>query len=246
MVMSYDNVTIPVICREFHVSAMTARRDLRELDRKGLIKRVHGGAISPLGRSYEPPYRIRQATGIEAKQKIGRAAAEMILDGDSIFLDIGTTTMEIARSLEGKHDLTIITASLPIANEIVSNPTLSSGIRLILTGGVVRPGELSMIGHVAERTLSEFHADKAFIGVGGLTPEAGLTEFNLEDALTKRQFLGNARRRIVVADSSKLGRTAFAYVGPLSIVDEVVTDKGVPDEFLQVLRNAKIKVTIAG
>jgi DeoR/GlpR family transcriptional regulator of sugar metabolism len=169
----------------------------------------------------------------------------MIFDGDSIALDIGTTTLEVARALQGKRNLTIITASLPIANEIASKASLHSDVRLILTGGILRPGEFSMIGHMANQAYREFHVDKAFIGVGGLSLETGLTEYNLEDALVKRPLLEKANRRIVVADGSKFNRTTFATIGPLSAIDTVITDGSAPTEVIQALENLGIQVLIA-
>ncbi len=234
------------LCQQFDVSEMTIRRDLRELDREGLLRRVHGGAISNLGRSYEPPYRVRSTRQMETKQAIGRAAADLILDGDSIALDVGTTTLEIARNLSSRHNLTIITPSLPIANEIVARQSLTSNVRLILTGGIVRAGELSMIGSIAQETYARLHVDKAFIGIGGLSLENGLTEYNLEDSLVKRVLIDNAHQRIVVADSSKLERTTFASVAPLSCVDVLITDHDAPSGLVAALRDRGIQVMIAG
>jgi DeoR/GlpR family transcriptional regulator of sugar metabolism len=224
---------------------MTIRRDLRELDREGLLRRVHGGAVSSLGRSYEPPYQVRTKHQTDAKRAIGEAAAKLIAEGDSVALDVGTTTLEIARRLQDKHNLTIITASLPISNEIVSNLPLNSGVRLILTGGIVRAGEFSMIGHIAEDSYRQLHVDKAFIGIGGLSIENGLTEYNLEDALVKRLLLRNAQQRIVLADSSKLGQTTFAAVGDLSMIDMVITDANASSDFVDQLYAADIQVIIA-
>ncbi len=245
-VQQAGSVTVADLCERFDVSEMTIRRDLRDMDREGLLRRVHGGAVSTLGRSYEPPLQTRAATNPAAKQAIGRKAAAMINDGDSIALDIGTTTLEIARALEGKHNLTIITASLPIANEIVSNLSLSSDVRLILTGGVVRAGELSMIGSIATHTYEEFHVDKAFIGVGGISVADGLTEYNLEDAIVKKPMIDNAHLRIVVCDASKLGRTTFASVAPLSSVDVIVTDAAADQLLLEELENQEVEVVVAG
>jgi DeoR/GlpR family transcriptional regulator of sugar metabolism len=245
MVHNKGSVTTTELCEMFDVSEMTIRRDLRELDREGLLRRVHGGAVSSLGRSYEPPYQVRAKRQAEAKSAIGKAAADLIAEGDSIALDVGTTTLEIARQLHDKHNLTIITASLPIANEIVSNLPLNSGVRLILTGGIVRAGEFSMIGHIAEETYRQLHVDKAFIGIGGLSIENGLTEYNLEDALVKRPLLRNAQQRIVVVDSSKLGQTTFAAVGDLSMIDMVITDANASSDFVDQLYAADIQVIIA-
>jgi DeoR/GlpR family transcriptional regulator of sugar metabolism len=238
-------ITIGEICELFEVSEMTARRDLRILDRQGLLRRVHGGAISNLGRSYEPPLSLRSRQAVEAKRAIGAKAAEMVLDGDSIALDVGSTTLEVARALRGKHNLTIITASLPIANEITANFSLGADVRLILTGGIVRPREFSMVGHRSESAYDEFHVDKAFIAIAGLTIEDGLTEYNLEDALVKRPLLRSAQERIVVAEGSKFGRVAFAYVGPLDAVQTVITDKNADKNLVNKLVDKGIKMVIA-
>lgn len=245
LVQRDGQVTVADLCRLFGVSTMTIRRDLRDLEREGLLRRVHGGAITSLGRSYEPPYRLRATRNIEAKQAIGRKAAEMIVDGESIALDVGTTTLEIARALQGKHNLTIITSSLPIANEIVANLVLETEVRLILTGGIVRAGELSMTGNIAEHTYRILHVDKAFIGIGGVSLEAGLTEYNLDDALVKQPLIEHARQRIVVADGSKVGRTTFASVAPLSSVDVLITDRSAPEEIVRAFRSAGVQVVIA-
>ncbi len=245
LVQQRGEISVADISKKFGVSDMTLRRDLRELDRAGLLRRVHGGAVNNLGRSYEPPYQVRSTRNIEAKKMIGRMAADMIVDGDSIALDIGTTTLEIARSLHGKRNLTIVTSSVPIANEIISNFSLTSDVRLILTGGMVRPGELSLIGSIAAQTYRELHVDKAFIGIGGISLDAGLTEYNLEDALVKKPMLKSARQKIVVADNTKLGRTTFANVGSLESIDTVITDIDARDDLVQELLELGIQVLIA-
>jgi DeoR/GlpR family transcriptional regulator of sugar metabolism len=244
LVQQYGAVKVVNLCKHFNVSEMTIRRDLRELDREGLLRRVHGGAISNLGRSYEPSYQIRITRQVEAKRAIGIKAAEMILDGDSIGIDVGTTTLEIAHALHGKRNLTILTSSLPIANVIISNLSLSTDVRLILTGGIVRSGELSLTGNLAAQAYDELHVDKAFIGVGGVSLEDGCTEYNIEDASVKKHMIKNARQRIVVADASKLGRTTFTTVAPLSSIDTIITDSEAPEKFLQALREKGLEVVI--
>jgi DeoR/GlpR family transcriptional regulator of sugar metabolism len=244
VVQQSGSKTVSELCDLFDVSEMTIRRDLRDLDREGVLRRVHGGAVSNLGRSYEPPFTVRSTRNIEIKKAIGKEAAELIIDGDSIVLDVGTTTLEIARALQGKHNLTIITASLPIANEIISNLSLTSDVRLILTGGIVRSGELSMVGPIASQTYSGFHADKAFIGIGGISFESGLTEYNIEDAMVKKPFIQNAHRRIVVAESSKIGRTTFTSVAPLSMIDILITDSNVSEDSKRLLSELGIEVLV--
>lgn len=238
-------ISVGEISDLFHVSEMTARRDLRTLDQEGLLRRVYGGAISRLGRSYEPPYNIRTTENQEKKELIGDAAARLILDGDSIAFDVGTTTLEVARSISDHHNLTIVTASLPIANEIVSNHALEEDIRLIIAGGVVRARELSMIGHLPQQAFSELRVDKAFVGVGGLSVEGGLTEYNLEDALVKRPMIEMAKKVIVVADGSKVGRTTFALISTIEAVDILVTDSTALDAELARIENLGIEVIIS-
>lgn len=244
LVLQNNGITIAEICETFAVSEMTARRDLQDLEREGLLRRVHGGAVNNQGRSYEPPLQLRSNEHSSRKQAIGMAAAAFVYDGDSIALDVGTTTLEIARALHGKRNLTVVTASLPIANEFISSFSLSGDIRLILTGGIVRAGEFSMIGEYAARTYSQLHVDKAFLGIGGISIEDGLTEYNLEDASVKRSILHSARRIIVVADGSKFGRTTFASVGSLSDIDIIITDSSAPTEMVNRLQEMGIEVVI--
>lgn len=238
-------ISVTEISDRFEVSEMTARRDLRAMDQEGLLRRVHGGAVSRLGRSYEPPYPTRTTKNVEAKRRIGRAAAGLVVDGDSLALDIGTTTLEVARALQGRHNLTIVTTSLPIANELVSRFSLENDIRLILTGGIVRARELSMVGHLAERAFSELRVDKAFFGIGGLNFQSGLTEYNIEDALVKRPLFEAAKMRIVVADGTKLGRTTFVKIAPLEEIDLLITDAEAPTHFLHELETHGIDVLVA-
>jgi DeoR/GlpR family transcriptional regulator of sugar metabolism len=245
IVQKEGKITIDDICARFNVSEMTARRDLQALARTGLVRRVYGGAISAFGRYFEPPYQSRSVRNIETKRAIGLKAAGMVVDGDSIALDVGTTTLEIARALKDRHNLTIVTASLPIAYELVSDLSFGPDIRLILAGGIIRPEELSMVGHIAEQTYAEIHVDKAFIGIGGISLEDGLTEYNLEDSLVKRSLIKTARQIVVVADSSKFGRTTFASICPLSAVNTLITDNGVSKIMVQALRQAGIQVLIA-
>ncbi|MFZ5808544.1 MAG: DeoR/GlpR family DNA-binding transcription regulator [Chloroflexota bacterium] len=235
------SVTVNEMVERFGVSEMTIRRDLDILEKKGLLRRVHGGAVLDRGRSYEPPFLSRAVENLEAKQRIGRIAAEMIQNGDSITLDVGTTTMEIARHIAGKQNLTVITPCLQIGSLLAENPN----IRLILTGGIVRPGELSMVGHLAERALKDFYVDKLFLGAAGVDFNAGLTEYNLEDTLVKQVMIKNAKEVILVVDSSKFGRIAFTSIAPLSVVSRLITDQEADTEIVARLRRQNIEVVLA-
>lgn len=244
-VNSNGKITIGEICSLYGVSEMTARRDLRDLDREGLLRRVHGGAVTGMGRSYEPSLMLRANLVPEIKQIIGKKAAELVQDGDSIALDTGTTNLELVRAIKDRRNLTIVTSSLPIANEVMNCFSLENQVRLILTGGIVRPGEFSMVGDISCNTFRDFHVDKAFIGVGGISLKDGLTEYNIEDASVKKILIESAQVRIVLADSTKMGRTTFASVAPLSSIDRLVTDSSISAEMLDELTNIGIDVVIA-
>jgi len=245
IVLQTGRINILDICEMFGVSEMTARRDLNELDRTGLLRRVHGGAIASLGRSYEPSFQTRVTKNQSAKIAIGLKAAELVYDGDSIALDVGTTTLEIVPGLQGKRSLTIVTSCLPIAGKIVDQASLEIDARLILTGGIVRPRELSMIGSIPEQVYKDLHVDKAFIGIGGLSLEDGLTEYNIEDTQIKRMLIRSAREKIVVADGAKFGVTTFASVAPLTAIDKIVTDKSAPPEMIEQIRKQGVEVILA-
>lgn len=245
MVLDKGHITIADICKMFDISEMTARRDLNTLDRQGLLRRVHGGAITNLGRSYEPSFQTRAVNNQDEKTKIGLKAAELIYDGDSIALDVGTTTLETVQGLKGKRNLTIITSCLQIANKVVEQLSLDIDARLILAGGIVRPRELSMIGPIPEQVYQDLHVDKAFIGIGGVSLEDGFTEYNIEDTQIKKVLIRSAREKIVVADGSKFGLTTFASVAPLKAVDKIVTDRSAPEEMIARIREQGVEVILA-
>ncbi len=234
-------VSVVNLCERLNVSKMTIRRDLRLLEDRGLLRRVRGGAISGRGRSFEPPFLLRAGEHQAEKELIGKCAAAMVKEGDSIALDVGTTTLEVARHLRGKTDLTVITASLPIANLLANQ----AGIRLIVTGGILRFGEGSFIGDLAVSAFQNFYVDKAFIGIGGISLDAGLTEYNLEDARVKKTLISSAKDRIVVTDASKFGRVTFAAVASLGEINKIVTDKLPTAKFLSELKKRDVKVVVA-
>lgn len=241
IVDTQSSVSVSELCEQLGVSEMTIRRDLRSLSDGGLLRRVHGGAVSRRGRSYEPPYFLRASANVERKEAIGRKARELIEEGDSIALDVGTTTLELAKALVNASNITVVTSSLPAASVLADAPDT----RLILSGGVVRQQEMSMTGHIAQRAYRDFWVDKAFIGVGGLDLDAGLTEYNLEDSLVKQAIIDHAGEIIVLADSTKLGETCFAWIAPLSAIHTLVTDWLAAPEVVAAIRQQGIEVLIA-
>lgn len=222
----------------FGVSEMTVRRDLEILEHKGTVRRVRGGAIPVVSRSHEPPVAERSQYAMAAKRAIGSAAAALLKDGETAILDVGTTTLECARAISGFRTLTVVTASLAVGLELANKP----GVRTLLTGGVIRPGEMSLIGHRAEDSFADLNCDTFFLGVAGVDPTRGLTEYNLDDARVKQAAMRAARRCVVLADQSKIGRVAFATVVPLSRVDVLVTDAPAAHPVLAQVAEAGVEI----
>ncbi|MBW7886032.1 MAG: DeoR/GlpR transcriptional regulator [Caldilineaceae bacterium] len=236
------SVTVVELAQQLDVSPMTIRRDLLELEQEGALRRVHGGAVNARGRSYEPLYHTRAGVMQAEKERIGRLAAELVADGDSLALDIGTTTLEVARCLLGRRNLTIVTPSLHITNLFLGQADL----RLIVAGGIVRPEEGSMIGELARLAFERLHVDRLFLGVACIDAAYGLSEYNWDDALVKQAMIASAKEVVVVADSQKFGKVAFAHVAGFGQVHKLVTDRPPPEPLMAQLQAAGVSVLVAG
>ena len=234
------SVKVADLAKELSVSEMTIRRDLAELEKRRLVKRIHGGAVGGLGRSYEPPLLVRTTRALEAKKAIGKYAASMVDEGDCIAVDVGTTTNEMATYLRGKHNITVITPSLQIAN-ILSK---EANMQLIVPGGVIRQSEGSLIGDLAQSAFQKMFVDKLFLGVGCVSADAGLTEYTWDGTLVKQAMIKSAREVIVLADSTKFNKTAFILIAGFDKVHQLITDKMPPDDLYGKLQEAGVTVSI--
>ncbi len=230
------------LARRYGVSEMTIRRDLEHLERKGLVRRVHGGAVPAGPRGTEPPYAVRALRRQAAKQAVGRHVAALVEPGETVLIDAGTTTVEVARALADRERLTVVALSLQVTTLLADRP----GIRLLTPGGEPRPGELMYVGEITRRTLEELRFDTYVMSIGGITVEDGLTEFCLDDTAVKRAALASSRRVILAADSSKVGQVAFSRVAGLDAVDLLVTDAALAAEDRDRLAEAGLRVEIAG
>ncbi|GAA2247237.1 MULTISPECIES: DeoR/GlpR family DNA-binding transcription regulator [Streptomyces] len=220
-------VDVVSLAEEFQVTAETIRRDLKALDRAGLVRRVHGGAI-PAGRlDFEPDLAERETTAADEKDRIARAAlAELPADG-TLIVDAGSTAARLAGILPAEASLTVVTHSLPIAARLADHP----GIQLHLVGGRVRHRTRAAVDAWALRAYAEIRADVLFVAANGFSAEHGLTTPDLAEAAVKRAAMAAARRVVLLADSSKHGQEHFARFGDLSDVDLLITDSGLgPDD----------------
>ena len=208
------------LAREFDVSVETIRRDLRDLQRQGLLDRVYGGATRPAGRSSEGSFAARSTRHIEAKRAIAALAASLVEPGETIVIDVGTTALEVARALPPAFHGRVLTNSVPAALEL----TARDQIEIMLCGGQVRPGDAACSGAHAEAFFAEFYADRAFLGSGGVHPEAGLTDYYPAEVVVRRTIIAHTAACYVLADSSKLGAIAVHRVCPLDRITAVITD----------------------
>jgi DeoR/GlpR family transcriptional regulator of sugar metabolism len=209
--------------RQLGVSAITVRRDLDELERRGEVRRVHGGAVGVQAAWQEPPFDEKADHAVEEKRQIAAAAAQWIGQGETVYLDGGSTVLELARRIRGRTDLTVVTNSLRAAMELSV-----SGPRLILIGGELRRRSQTLVGPLTRHLLERLHVDKAFMGTIGLTVEDGLTTTEPAEACTKEWVMKGAREVIVLADRAKFGKRSFARAGSLSDVKWIVTSRIAP------------------
>jgi len=241
LVYETGGVTTAELCARFGVSEATIRRDLEDLDATGALQRVHGGAVRHSSLAPEPPILQRTREQTAVKDQIGRAAAELITDGETVFLGSGSTVLAVAKHLKERRNLTVISNSLPAINLLVDAPQIT----VIVLGGLLRTSELSLIGHITEQSLAELRADKVIMGIQAIHPEHGLANDYLPETLTDRAIVRMSNKVIVVADHTKVGRTAPVLVAPLSAVDTLVTDPGVAPEVVQGLTDAGLRVIVA-
>ncbi|NUU67168.1 DeoR/GlpR transcriptional regulator [Enterobacteriaceae bacterium BIT-l23] len=217
------------LSEEFNVDSSTIRRDLIYLEKYGHIIRTHGGVLPALStEEQDTPYSIRKSRHHAEKVAIADYAASLVKDGDSVILDNGSTTYELAVLLALKKHLTVITNDLNISMLLCQYPA----INLNVTGGAVTGNSFTLVGPDATRKFSEVYADWAFMGAEGVHPEAGITNVNAIEIPTKLAILGAAKTRVILADSSKIGYRAVSHVCPLSSIDMIITDRKKADKLM--------------
>jgi DeoR family transcriptional regulator of aga operon/DeoR family fructose operon transcriptional repressor len=232
-------IKITDLKREYRVSTETIRRDLEYLERNGQLRRVYGGAVLNGLYGIEEQYEHREHINYFQKRAIGKKAAEFISDGDTLFIDNGTTVMELVKNLGHKKNLTVITNGTLIAQTL---DTVNHDCRIILLGGELRRNELTVSGAITEAALNNFYAARAVIGIGGIDSAAGITDYNFHDANTRRIMIERANMVIGLADYSKFGVITMNYICPAVKLNVLVTDWTTPEEILAEYRAMGIEV----
>jgi DeoR family transcriptional regulator of aga operon len=233
-------VLVVELAEQFQTSQVTIRKDLDILHLRGLIHRTHGGALPARhGVLEDPTLREKEKLQRQEKLSIAAAAARLVVEGQVIILDSGTTTTEIARALRNFKNLTIVTNAVNIAAELAN-----SSVDVILTGGTVRKNSFSLVGPIAEETLRGLSADILFLGVDGFDVKHGLSTPNLQEAKVNRVMVEIAKRTVATCDSSKFGRRSLSLIVEPSALHQVITDRGISKADMQALKKAGIEVTL--
>ncbi|MFE3887679.1 DeoR/GlpR family DNA-binding transcription regulator [Streptomyces lydicus] len=247
-------VRVNELTRKLNVSDMTVRRDLDALARQGMVEKVHGGAV-PVSEpsAHEPGFEVKSSLELSAKEDIAKAAAEMAAPGSAIALAGGTTAFALAQRLLDVPDLTVVTNSVRVADVFYGAQRAAAGgagpragaATVVLTGGVRTPSD-TLVGPVADAAIRSLHFDVLFLGVHGISVEAGLSTPNLAEAETNRHFVRSARRVVVLADHTKWGTVGLSSFATLDQVQVLVTDAGLPAEARAEFAELPPELVVAG
>lgn len=233
-------VSIPELSTLLGVSQVTVRRDLQRLEREGYVVKTYGGAVSTDRVAFEFSFQKKLQRNVAEKERIGRYAAGLVEEGEAVFLDNGTTTLQIAYNLRTRHNIKVVTNSLCVVYALEP----AEGIELILLGGIVRRGWNDLYGPLTEKAIAELHVDKAFVGADGVSSEAGFTAADLRTARPTELVVRSAKKVIAVADHTKVGRVAFVRFASLEDVDMLITSRGIGEEEIRELEQEGLKVIV--
>ncbi|MCZ7574150.1 MAG: DeoR/GlpR family DNA-binding transcription regulator [Ardenticatenaceae bacterium] len=241
LIEQHGRVSVNELSDLFDVSKVTVRGDLDELERRGLLQRTHGGAIASDGDKAELTFKDRELINLDDKSRIGEAAAALVNHGDTIALDASTTALQVAKQIKNRHELTVVTNSIYIALELED----ASDVTVVVPGGIMRRGTLSLVGQLGEEGLTKFNIQKGFFGAKGITLNEGLTDVNAFEVQLKRIMVRMAKQVIAIVDHSKWGRVAFASFASVDQLDMVITDAKAPEELVGKLRERGVEIVLA-
>lgn len=234
------SVKVLDLCTDLNVSSVTIRKDLKLLEEKELLYRTHGGGTLINPYAADKPVNEKEKIRAFEKMTIGEAAAALIQPNDCILIASGTTVLSLAKAIRPHQNLTVITAALNVAMELIYNPQ----VEVIQLGGILRKSSSSVTGTYAENILADFSCSKLFLGVDGIDIEFGLTTTNILEAQLNRKMIAATQKTIVLADSSKFGKRGFGKICGLEEIEQVITDKGISDHMADTLKGMGIEVTI--
>ncbi len=242
-ISTQNKVVVSKLSKKFNVSEVTIRKDLEQLQKKRMLLKVRGGAISiPKNCNDDDDDDLieKESKNIEIKKKIGKYASTLVNEGDTIVIDSGSTTMELARNLLTKKNITVLTNSIPIAKFLSQNIYCT----VMIPGGVVRSKSLSVIGPLSEEFFSNYYCDRLFLGVDSFNISKGLSTPSIEEARINISMINSSKEVIVVADSSKFNKRGFAHICHLNQINTLITDSSIPTDQKEELIKSGINVFI--
>ena len=234
-------IDVTEIERHCGISAITARRDLDELAKKGFLVRTHGGALKKEHTDKLFGFSGKDDQNVQKKETISRIAARFIEDNDAVLLDSGTTVFRLCSHILNRKNLQVITSSLPVASELIKSPD----IKVFLIGGEIFPDRRATYGPIASEHISQYHVKKAFIGTDGISLQRGLTVRDINEATRIKAMIDAADEVYLLCDSSKIESNSLFKLAPLSSINYLITDNGIKDEIAEQYREKGIKIFIA-
>ncbi|MGV3686965.1 MAG: DeoR/GlpR family DNA-binding transcription regulator [Daejeonella sp.] len=233
-------INVVDLCNELKVSSVTIRKDLKLLEDKNLLFKIHGGATLSNPYTVDRPVNEKEKLQSNEKTSIGQAAADLVKENDSIIIASGTSVLAFARCLPANISLTVITSALNVSMELSRHPN----IEVIQLGGMMRKSSTSVMGAYSENILKDFFCNKLFLGVDGIDLEFGLTTTNMMEASLNRQMIGVSQKTIVLTDSTKFGKRGFGKICNIDEIDHIITDRGISDHTVRQLETLGVQVTI--
>lgn len=240
-----NRIYVSELSQTYDVSEVTIRKDLKELEERGVLRRIHGGASTLVDKgAVESTLDVLARTHVEEKKKIARRAYQFLQDGDSILMDASTTVKELALLIRdgSKKDLTVITTAIEVSRELAS----CEHVQIIQIGGLVRRSLITVMGPLTTANLAGLHADKAFVGVNGVDPVHGLSTQHMLECEVKKNIIEASTQSFVLADASKMRCVALGTICPTNRVDFIITDDGVSAAFVEELEDSGVEVVVAG
>jgi DeoR family transcriptional regulator of aga operon len=235
-----EQVNVSELSQKFNVSEVTIRKDLRHLESKNILIRSRGGAMKQGLVNTDLSIYDRRKQNIKLKETIGRAAAGLISDGETILLDTGTTIMELAKNLPKKIDITVITNSVDITFRLAEYPN----IRVIMPGGILRRNSLALVGEEAAQSFRNYYCDKYFLSADGIDVKTGMMTMNIEEASLAKLNILNSKKVIALIDSSKFQHKGIRAIAPLKEIDMLITDSGIPSDTLKAIKQLGVDVLV--
>ncbi|MDH5822675.1 transcriptional repressor AgaR [Luteimonas sp. RD2P54] len=242
LVRQQGSVQVDALARRFGVSMQTVRKDLRYLAERGVMTRAYGGAIDSgvVGGAVEPPYEAKRTVNLDQKRRIGRRAATLVRPGDTIAIDSGTTSIQLAEALPD-IDVTVVTNDFGVLGALTAKPN----VNIVMLGGELRRKNMAFYGGLTVEALGALHVDRLFLGVDGFDLERGITTHYEPEALLNRKMVEAARAVVAITDSSKFGRVCLHRIIPVSAMDTLITDTGAPEEIVEASRELGFELLLA-